>query len=138
MENFGIFVTFGVNLRYFHYKTAVNSSGKPTRQHIFSLLTLFNVSIDEVGRKFGKKCIKLLKIEKFSDFCHFLCQFETFSIEHCNYLVIKDYWTTHHIFSLLTLKNIPIHEVCRNFNKKLHKNFENWKILGFFLFSVSI
>ena len=44
-----------------------------------SLLTLLNVPIDEVCQKFGKMH-EILKIGNFWDFCHFWCQFETFSI----------------------------------------------------------
>ena len=46
--------------------------------------------------------------------------------------------TGQQICSLLTLFNIPIYEVCRKFDKNCIKNFENWKILGFLSFSVSI
>ena len=46
--------------------------------------------------------------------------------------------TGQQICSLLILFNIPIYEVCRKFDKNCIKNFENWKILGFLSFSVSI
>ena len=44
---------------------------KTTGQQIRSLLTLFNIPIYEVCRKFDKNCIETLKIGKFWAFCHF-------------------------------------------------------------------
>ena len=41
--------------------------------------------------------------------------------------------TGQQICSLLILFNIPIYEVCRKFDKNCIKNFDNWKILGFFV-----
>ena len=55
------------------------SSKKTTGQQICSLLTLFNIPIYEVCRKFDKKCIKTLKIGKFWVFCHFRFQLIYFS-----------------------------------------------------------
>ena len=57
-----------------------------------------------------------------------------FHSERCNYLLIKDYWTTNR----LTRKNIPIHEVCQNFNKKSLKLYklENFGI--FVIFGVNL
>ena len=69
--------------------------------------------------------------------CHFRCQFEIFFIQK-----------TAIIFSRKTTGQ-PTHSFVhpfKHFNppsltkleQKLHKNFENWVILGFFSFSVSI
>ena len=49
------FLSFPVSTWYFRYKTATNSSEKPTGEHILSLLTLSNVSINKVFQKFEKK-----------------------------------------------------------------------------------
>ena len=62
----------------FRLKNCVYLFSKLTGQHTLSLLTRFNVPIDEVCQKVWKKCMKPLK-KIFWDFCHFRCQFETFS-----------------------------------------------------------
>ena len=54
------------------------------------------------------------------------------------YIDIFSNYTGKHIRSLLTLFHVPVDEVCRKFEKKMHKVLENWKILGFLSFSVSI
>ena len=44
--------------------------------------------------------------------------------------------TGQHIFSLLTLLNVPIHKVRQKLGENMHEIFENWKILGLLSFSV--
>ena len=56
------------------------SSKKTTGQQTCSLLTLFNIPIYEVCRKFDKNCIKTLKFGKFWVFCHFRFEFDIFFI----------------------------------------------------------
>ena len=56
------------------------SSKKTTGQQICSLLTLSNIPIYEVCRKFDKNCIKTLKFGKFWVFCHFRFEFDIFFI----------------------------------------------------------
>ena len=84
----------------------------------------------------GKKCIKSLKFGKWWGFCHFRCHFEIFSF-------------TKRQLSLR--KNLPVNETflsdplklsnpgrLSKLYQKMHKNFENWRVLGFLSFSVSI
>ena len=40
-------------------------------QRIRALLNVFNILIDDVYRKNGKKCMKTVKIGKVLNFCHF-------------------------------------------------------------------
>ena len=70
------------------------SSKKTTGQQTRSLLTLSDIPIYEVCRKFDKNCIKTLKIGKFWVFCHFRFQFDIFHLENSDYLFGKAYWTT--------------------------------------------
>ena len=56
------------------------SSKKTTGQQICSLLTLFNIPIYEVCRKFDKNFIKTLKFGKFRVFRHFRFEFDIFFI----------------------------------------------------------
>ena len=73
MESFGF---FGINLRPFSFrKKATIYSGKPTGQQMRAMLSVLNILINEVCRKFDKNCSKLLKIRKFWIFCHFWGQF---------------------------------------------------------------
>ena len=60
-----VFVIFGVKLRFFHLKTAIISSEKPTGQRISAVLSVFHILIHEVYRKFDKNYIKTVKIGKF-------------------------------------------------------------------------
>ena len=71
-KRFGIFVIFGVNLRFFfNWKTAIISSEKPTGQRTSAMLSILNIIIHEVYRKFDKNCLKTLKIGKFLVFTIF-------------------------------------------------------------------
>ena len=67
--------------------------------------------------KYGK-CIKTFQ----KNFCHFRCQFENFSNFRTAIIFFK---TTGQLTRyLLTLSNISIHAVCRNFNKRPIKTFK--------------
>ena len=72
MESLGIFVIFGVNFDSFIWKTEIISLEKPTGQRNSAMLSVFNISIHEVCRKFDKNSLKTLKIGNFFVFfCHF-------------------------------------------------------------------
>ena len=76
MESFGFFVTFGINLRPFSFgKKAIIFSEKPTTQQLRAMLSVLNILINEVCRKFDKNCLKLVKIRKFWNFRQFWGQF---------------------------------------------------------------
>ena len=110
----------------FRLKNGIDLLSKHTGQHTLSLLALFNVPVDEVCRKFEKKCIKSLKIGKFWDFCQFRCQFGHFHSKQCNYLCNKDYWTTNSFLVDPLNPSIP--------RQKLNKNGEIRKIFWIFVF----
>ena len=123
----------------FIWKTAIISSKKPIGQRIRAMLSVFVNLLHEVHRKFGKNCVKTLKIIKFSVFCHFRCQFEIFFfyLENCIYLFIEDYWTTRsclverfqHSIARYLLKNWQtLHQ---NFKKSL-KFLQNFSFVGSF------
>ena len=57
---------------FFIWKTAFISSEKPTEQRIRAMLSVFNILIHEVYRKFDKNSIKTLKIGKFLGILSFL------------------------------------------------------------------
>ena len=100
-------------------------------------MTVFNIPIREVCRNFDNNCIRTMKIEKFCVFCLFRCQFQIFF--NLKTAIISSKKTTgQQTRSLTTLFNIPIYEVCRKFDKNCLRTFENWKILFFLSFSVSI
>ena len=70
------FLSHSVSIWYiFIWKTALISSEKPTGQRIPAMLSVFNILIHEVYRKFDKNSIKTLKIEKFWNFCQLWCKF---------------------------------------------------------------
>ena len=55
---FGFFVIFGFNLIYFHLENAIISSEKSIGQRIPVILSVFNILIHEVYRKFDQSCPK--------------------------------------------------------------------------------
>ena len=76
MESFVFFCYFGINFRPFSFgKKAIIFSEKPTGQQMRAMLSVLNILINEVCQKFDKNCLKLLKIGKFWNFCHFWGQF---------------------------------------------------------------
>ena len=78
MESFGVFVVFGVNLGHFRL------------ENFNELVSVLNILIDEVYRKFDKNCIKMFKLWKFLIFV----VFGTFFQKKRIYLFINNYWTT--------------------------------------------
>ena len=120
MKSFRFFVNFGVNLRHFHLETAINSSKKPTGQHIFTFLTIFKF-------KSTKSVTNLNKMHKF--FANWkVCGFLSYSVLICDTFTQKteinasEKPTGLHILSLLTLFNVPIHKVCRKFETNCIKS----------------
>ena len=81
MKNFGFFCDFWCQFEtFFFQKTAFISSQKPAGQRIRAVLSVLNVLIYEVYQEFDKNWVKTLKIVTILVYCHFQCQFETFSI----------------------------------------------------------
>ena len=74
MENFGVEVIFGVNLRFFIRKTAMISAEKPTGQRSSAMLSVFHILFHEVYRRFDKYGINTLTIGIFLGFCRFQCR----------------------------------------------------------------
>ena len=110
------------------------SSKKTTGQQIFSLLTLFNIPIYEVCRKFDKNCKKTLNLENFGFFVIFGLNLIFFHLENSHYLFGKAHWTTNSCHSCHVERFQ--HSNPRSLSKiwqKLHKNVKNRKILEFFL-----
>ena len=72
MESFGFFCYFRYQFEtFFIWKKAIIFSEKPTGQPMRAMLSVLNILINEVCRKFDKNCLKFLKIRKFWNFCHF-------------------------------------------------------------------
>ena len=109
---------------------------KHTRQHIISLLILFNVTVGEVCPKFEKKTIKSLKSGKFWVFVIFCVNLRHFNFRDCNKLFTKAYWTTHAVLD--GPFHCSISQSPTKIRKKINETFENWKILEFVSFLVSI
>ena len=75
MENFGIFVIFGVNLSFFfHLENSNYLFGTATGQRTSTMLIVFNILIHEFYREFDKNCIKFENWEMFG-FLSFLGPF---------------------------------------------------------------
>ena len=125
------FWTFWCRFETFSVKKNCNKLiEKSTGQHIPSLLTLWSVPINKGRRKFGEKLHKSFEIWKISRFLSFSV-IDTFFSEQCNYLVIKDYWTTNFFLVDALDHSNPIHDGCRILNKKCIKTL---KIENFFAF----
>ena len=76
MESFVFFWYFRYQFEtFFIWKKAIIFSEKPTGQQMRAMLSVLNILINEVCQKFDKNCLKLLKIGKFWNFCHFWGQF---------------------------------------------------------------
>ena len=71
---------------------------------------------------------------KFWDFCHFLCQFETFSIETLQLSLHKRLLENHFLHPLKD----STHEFCQHFNKKCIKSLKIGKLLVFLIFGVNL
>ena len=81
---------------------------------------------------------KLWKLETFRFFLISGVNLRRFHLEKGNKLIGKANWSTR-VFSLLALFRVPIQNCYQKFGEKMHKFFENWKVLGFFvIFSVNL
>ena len=104
-ENWKIlgFLSFSVSIwDIVTWNTVINSSKKPTGQHIFSLLTFFNVEIYNIQWNFGKKLHKTFGNSKILRFLSFLVSIWDIFIQ--NTATISSLKTTgQRIVSLLTL-----------------------------------
>ena len=90
MESFVFFCYFRYQFEtFFIWKKAIIFSEKPTGQQMRAMLSVLNILINVVSQKFDKNCLKLLKIEKFWNFCHFGVNF---LLQNRIYLFIEDYW----------------------------------------------
>ena len=104
--------------------------GKPSGQHILSLVTFFNIPIHKFCQKFGKKCIKSSKNGKFCDFRLFRCQIEILSFKKQQFYSSKKP-TGQRISAMLSVCNIRTHEVYRKFDKNCIKTLKVGEILVF-------
>ena len=111
----------------------MKTSRKPTRHYILSLLTLFIVPIYIVCQQFGENAKKFWKMENFGVFVVFNVNLRHCHSENFNKFFAKTYWALH--FFLVDPFHCSNLKVCQKFGKKI---IENWKILGFLLFLVSI
>ena len=102
----------------FHLKNCIYLSTKQTGIPFHSLLTPSNIPISGVCQsKVWKICIKTFQTGKLCVFCHFRCQFETFIIQTTEIISsLKN--TGQRVATLANVSNIPIHEVCRNCDRK--------------------
>ena len=76
MKSFVFFCYFRYQFEtFFIWKKAIIFSEKPSGQQMRAMLSVLNLLINEVCQKFDKNCLKLLKIGKFWNFCHFWGQF---------------------------------------------------------------
>ena len=60
---------------FFIWKEALIFSEKPTGQQMRAMLSVIDILINEVCQKLDKNYLKLFKIGKFWNFCHFWGQF---------------------------------------------------------------
>ena len=95
-------------------------------QRIRALLNVFNILIDDVYRKNGKKCMKTLKVQKFWNFCHF---FGNFSFKK-NAFISRN-TIGQQIRALLNVFNILIDDVYRKNGKNCMKTVKIGKVLNF-------
>ena len=118
------FLSFSMSIRdIFHLKSSYHFFTKHTGQP-----DLFNVPIHGVCRSFDRNCLKTLKKGKFWVFGYFRCHFETFCIR-ITAMNSSEKPTGQQYCFLLT--NIPIHEVCRKFDKSCIKTLKIGIILVF-------
>ena len=111
-----------------------------TGRHTFSLLTEFNVPIDDVYlENLELKSIKSLKNGKFWDFfVTFRVNLGHFHLKNCDKLFEKAYWTTNSFFVLCYPFQHSNRQNLLKVWEKLLEIFENRNFLGFLSFSVSI
>ena len=98
---------------HFRLQIFIYVFSKHTGQHMLPLLTIFNVPIDGVCRKFRKNA---KNIENWN-----ILWFMSFSVSICDIFTEKTAINSleepigQHILSLLTLFNVPIHKVPKKF-----------------------
>ena len=129
LENFEIFVIFGVNLRHFHSEHCNHLFIKTTGQPTFSLLTLWSIPKHEVCGNF-KKCLQTLKWKNFGIFVFFCVNLWHFHLETCKKLRKRQLDNQH--FPRGPLKAFQFFELCRNDNKKCIKTLK-WKNFAIFV-----
>ena len=128
-----VYQYFGKSFKALSFLMSISDLfSKQTGQHILSLLTLFNVSGDEVRRKF-EKMHKNLENWRLSGFLSIsVSLWDIFQPGNYIYLYTKDYRTTNSYPD--SVFSISIHEVCRNIIKKCIKTLKFGKlsvIIGF-------
>ena len=114
---------------FFNLKTAIISSKKTTGQQTRSLLTLFNIPIYEVCRKFDKNCIETLKIGKFCVFVIFGFNLIFFFVKTA--IISSEKPTGQRFPAMLRVFNILIHDVRRKKDKNCMKTLKIGKSLNF-------
>ena len=88
LKNFGFFVIFVFNLRYFSGRKQQFFSEKPTGPQVSALLNVFSVLMLDLYRKFVKDCIETLNSKNFGLFVIFG------NSKNRIYFFKNDYWTT--------------------------------------------
>ena len=103
------------NWDFFGGNTAIISSENPTGQQTSAMLSVFNILIHEVYRKFDKNSIKTLKFEKKIDFLSFLGLFlsEKLHLSRHRQLLDNEF--------LLNFFNIRFHDIYQKTDKNCIK-----------------
>ena len=92
-----------------------------------TMLSVFNILIHELYRKFDKNCIKTLKVEKFCKFCHFWVIF----IQKTAF-IFTSIFIGQRIRAFLNVFNNLIHDVYRKNDKNCIKtSLKTGKFLNF-------
>ena len=117
----------------FRLKNCIYLFSMQTGQHICFLLALFSVPIDKICRENAENFWKCENLETFFIIGVNMMHFHS---EHCNYLFIKDHWTTKPF--LVDPLNHFNPRCLSKLQQKNHKNFENWKNFSFLSISVLI
>ena len=116
----------------FRLKNCVHLFSKRIGQHIFSLLTLFNVPVDEVCRKFGKKAKNRRKLANFGIFINFGVNLRFFHMENNAYYLFETP-TGQRIRAMMSIFNSLIYEVYRKYDENCIKSS---KIGSFWFFVI--
>ena len=131
---FGV-LSFSVQFETFSFRTLQLSPQKSSLDDQSFLSWSLKHSNARSLSKLWRKIIKTLKIGNFWDFCHFLCQFEIFSIgKH----ISSEMPTGQRISAMLSVFNILIYEVYRKFDKNCIKTVKIGNFFGFLSFPVLI
>ena len=105
-------------------------------RHVCHCLRRFTILFHEAYRYFDKNWSKMVKIRKFSKFCLFRCHFRTVFVwktAFISFLSILD----NTYFPCWPFSTFQLTKSVKNW-KKMHEIFENWKLLEFLSFSVSM